>query len=147
MWYLSKVLKYFRLFPVVIISIVSAMVLYPVFSVWFEYPELLLLLLMSWICSLYLLLNVRPLCPMYFSVQSRRFIWWMPLLLYLSVCAWGFNIFCIVFCVRKAIFIRVSWKSLVILLTSLPLYVKVTHFIFWWWEPVICVLFCGEVVF
>jgi hypothetical protein len=51
-------------FPVFIISRVSVMVAYVcrVFSMWFEYPELLLLLLMAWMCSLYLILNVLHVC-------------------------------------------------------------------------------------
>jgi hypothetical protein len=53
----------------------------------------------------------------------------MRLLFYLSICGEGFNIFWIVFHMRKATFIRVSRKSFVIILTSLPLYVKVTHFL------------------
>jgi hypothetical protein len=39
-----------------------------------------------------------------------------------------FNIFYVVLCVQKGILIRVFLKSLVILLTSLPQYVKVAHF-------------------
>jgi hypothetical protein len=52
-------------------------------------------------------------------------------------------VFCIVFCVRKVIFTRVSWKSFIILRTSLPLYVKVTHFVFWCWGSVCLFCFCG----
>jgi hypothetical protein len=41
-------------------SMVSVIVPYacPMFSNLFEYPELLLLFLMAWMCSLYLMLNV-----------------------------------------------------------------------------------------
>jgi hypothetical protein len=35
---------------------------------WFEYPELLLLLLIACICYLYLVWKVRSVCPMHFSV-------------------------------------------------------------------------------
>jgi hypothetical protein len=30
---------------------------------------------MAWMCSLYLMSNVLPVCPMYLSGQSRHFIW------------------------------------------------------------------------
>jgi hypothetical protein len=51
--------------------------------------------------------------------------------------------FCTPFCVWKAIFICVYWKSFVIFLTSLPLYVKVDHFITWCCESVYVFCFCG----
>jgi uncharacterized membrane protein YhhN len=38
-------------------------------------PELLLLFIIASICSLYLVWNVVPVCPIYFSVWSRHFIW------------------------------------------------------------------------
>jgi hypothetical protein len=87
-------------------STVSVMVSYvcPVFNMWLEYPKLLLLFLIACICSLHLLWNVLPVCPMYFSGQSRHFIWYMPLLLYLSVCEWCFTMLCIVFCIPNVIF-------------------------------------------
>jgi hypothetical protein len=49
------------------ISIVSVMFPYecPVFNIWLEYPELLLFF-MSLTCSLYLMLNGHPVCPIYF---------------------------------------------------------------------------------
>jgi hypothetical protein len=34
----------------------------PEFNIWFEYPELLLLLLIALTCSLYLTLSVLPVC-------------------------------------------------------------------------------------
>jgi hypothetical protein len=37
--------------------------------------------------------------------------------------------FRIVFCVRKAVLIFVCWKSFVILLASLALYVKIAHYV------------------
>jgi hypothetical protein len=56
MWYLSKVFNCLPFLPVLMTSIVSAVVSYvcPVFNIWFEYPELALLLLIEWMCSLYL---------------------------------------------------------------------------------------------
>jgi hypothetical protein len=35
---------------------------------------------MSLICSLYLVLNGRPVCPMYFVGQLMHFIWYTPFL-------------------------------------------------------------------
>jgi hypothetical protein len=77
MWYLSNVCKCFPSFCVIIMSSVSVMVPYvsPVFNMWFQYPELLLLFLIACIRSLYLVWNILPVCPMYFSGQSRHFIW------------------------------------------------------------------------
>jgi hypothetical protein len=116
-------------FPVFTISVISVMVLYVCteFSIWFEYPELPLLFLMAWICSLYLILNILPVCPMYFSGQSRHFICEMPLLPF-CLCM-GFNVVCIVFCARRSICICVHWKSSVILLCRCK----------WKWP----ILFCG----
>jgi hypothetical protein len=67
----------FAFCPLFVTPIVSVMVPYvcPVFSMWFEYPDLLLLFLMVSMCSLNLILNVLPVCPMYFSGQSRHLIW------------------------------------------------------------------------
>jgi hypothetical protein len=48
---------------------------YPALSMWFEYPELLLLFLISCICSLYLVCEIRPVCPTYFCGKSMHFIW------------------------------------------------------------------------
>jgi hypothetical protein len=45
-----------------------------VFNMWLEYPELLLLFLTVCICTLYLVWNILPACPMYFSGQSRHFV-------------------------------------------------------------------------
>jgi hypothetical protein len=60
-----------------IMTMMSIMVPYvcPVFSMWFEYSELLLLFLMTCTCSLYLVLNVLPVCFVYFNGQSRHFSW------------------------------------------------------------------------
>jgi hypothetical protein len=84
----------------------------PALSIWFEHPELPLLFLIACICSLYLVQNARPVCPKYFSGQFMHFIWQMPVFSYLSICEWGFTVFCIVFCVQNTIFICVSLKSL-----------------------------------
>jgi hypothetical protein len=67
----------------------------------------------------------------------------MLLLLYLSFCEWGFNIFCIAFCVQKAIYICTSLKNFVIFLTSLPLCVKVFHFVMWCCESMYVFCFYG----
>jgi hypothetical protein len=58
-----------------ITSIVSVIVPYvcPVFSIWFDYTELLLLLI-ACICSLHLVRYVLPVCLVYFKRQSRYFI-------------------------------------------------------------------------
>jgi hypothetical protein len=45
-------------------------------------------------CSLYLVLNVRPVCPIYFNGQSIHFIWYTPLFSYSSRCRRGFTKFC-----------------------------------------------------
>jgi hypothetical protein len=52
-------------------SIVSLMDPYicSVFSMWLEYPELLLLFLVACMCYLYPVLNVLPHCPMYLQIQ------------------------------------------------------------------------------
>jgi hypothetical protein len=70
-----------------------------------------LLFFMYLICSLYLVLNGRLVCPMYFIGQLMQLIWYTPFFSYLSVCVHGFNIFCIMFFVLNAIFISVSLKG------------------------------------
>jgi hypothetical protein len=146
MWYFSKVFKCLPFLPVLMMSIVSVIVPYvcPIFIVWFEYPELLLLLLMVWMCSLYLILNVLPVWPTYFNGQCRHLIWYMLLLLYLSVCAWCFNMLLIVFCVWQATLNCMFLKSLVICLTSFPQYVKVAHFVLWCFGSLCMFCFCGS---
>jgi hypothetical protein len=76
MWYCSNVFTWFPFFCVFMMSIVSVIFQYvcPVFNTWFEYPELPLLLLIACICSLYLVWDARPVCPIYLSGQSRHFI-------------------------------------------------------------------------
>jgi hypothetical protein len=131
MWYLSKVFKCLPILPILMTSIVSVIVPYvwPVLNIWFECPEFALLLLIAWMCSLYLVLNVLPVWPTYFNGQSRHFIWYIPLLLYLSVCVvLCFNMSLIVFFVWNTTLIYVFLKSLVICLTSFPQYVNVAHF-------------------
>jgi hypothetical protein len=73
--------------------------------------------------------NVRPVCPMYFSMQSIHLISYTPLVSYLSICGCGFTMFCIVSFVRNAIFICASLKSLVSFFVSFPLYGKIVHFL------------------
>jgi hypothetical protein len=111
-------------------SIVSVMVpcVCPVFKVSLEYPELLLLFLIACVWSSYLMWNVLPVCPMYFSGKSRNFVRQMPLLFYLSVRGCCFIMSCIVFCILNAIFM--SLNSFVSFIVSFSLYVKVDHFIF-----------------
>jgi hypothetical protein len=76
MWYRSNVFICYTFLSVFMTSIVSVIFpyVYLVFSMWFEYPEFPLLLLIACICSLYLVWNTRPVCPMCFSGQ------YMPLL-------------------------------------------------------------------
>jgi hypothetical protein len=79
MWYFSNVFNWFAFFPpYFIMPVVSVMVPYlcPVFSIWLEYSELPLIFLVTCICSLYIVLNVLPGWSIYFSGQSRHFIWW-----------------------------------------------------------------------
>jgi hypothetical protein len=70
----------FKCFPslcVLTMSNVSVTVPYvcPVFDIWLEYHELLLLFLIACTCSLYLMWSLLPVCPMNFGRQSRYFIW------------------------------------------------------------------------
>jgi hypothetical protein len=59
------------------VSTVSVMAPYLglVFNTWVEYHELLLVLQIACICFVCLVRNVLPVCPMYFSGQSKHFIW------------------------------------------------------------------------
>jgi hypothetical protein len=50
-------------------------------------------------------------CPMYFNGQSRHFLRYMPNFSCLSVCEYGFIMFCIAFCVLNALLSGVSLKS------------------------------------
>jgi hypothetical protein len=67
----------------------------------------------------------------------------MPLLLYLSLCKWCFNVLLILFYVRKATLSCVFLKSLVICLTYFPQYVKVAHFVLWCSGSSCMFCFCG----
>jgi hypothetical protein len=73
----SKMIKRFLFSCVLLIFAVSVMVPYVclVFNICLKYPVLLLLFLIACMCSLYIVWNVRPVCHMYFSGQSRHFIW------------------------------------------------------------------------
>jgi hypothetical protein len=134
--------NFFSLF--FITSIVSVILSYvcPVFNIWFEYRELPFLLLIANICSLYLVWNVLPVCPMYFNGKSRYLICYMPLFSYLSVCEYGFIVLCSVFWMLFCLVF--SFKSFVILFLSFPLYVKAAHFTLWCCGSVF--LFCSCVV-
>jgi hypothetical protein len=78
------------------------------------------LFLIACMCSLYLVLNVRPVWPIYFNGQSIHFIWYTPLFSYSSCCRRGFTKFCMVFLGRNAILIFVSLKSFAISFVSFP---------------------------
>jgi hypothetical protein len=121
--YFSRVFRCLPFLSVLITCIVCVMLpyTYPVFNTWLEYPGLLLLLLMSCMCSLYLILNDQPVCPLYSNGQLMHFIWYTPLFSYLSLTVLDHSIFCIVFLVLKVIFMCVFLKSLVIFLVSNPL--------------------------
>jgi hypothetical protein len=63
----------------------------PVSSVCLAYFEFCLFVLMAWICFLCWTLNIRPICPTYFSGRSLYFSRKFPLLLFLSVFSLAFN--------------------------------------------------------
>jgi hypothetical protein len=75
--YFSRAFKSLPFLSVLIICIVSVM-----FSIWLEYPELLLLFLMFHMCSLYLVLNDQPVCPLYFNEELMHFIWYAAFLVF-----------------------------------------------------------------
>jgi hypothetical protein len=79
-----KCFTFFSVFMMYTLSIIVPHVC-PVLNIWFEYPELSLLFLVARICSLHLVWNVLPVCPTYFSGQSRHFVWQMPLFLFISI--------------------------------------------------------------
>jgi hypothetical protein len=60
---------------------------------------------------LFLVWNIQPVFPMYFSVQSGHFIWYIQLFLYLSVCGCRFVVFCTLLRVINSIVICVSLNS------------------------------------
>jgi hypothetical protein len=93
------------------------------------YLEVVLLVCIACMCSLYHVLKFLPVWPMYFSWQLLHFIWYIPLWLYLSVmCFFGWRWFCIVFFVLYAIRMSVFFNNLVMVLVSLPMYVNVHFF-------------------
>jgi hypothetical protein len=76
-WYFSNEFKCFPFLCVLIMSLVSVMVpyVYPIFNIWLEYPELLLLFIIAYMCYFYLVWNALPVYTLYFSCQFRYFIW------------------------------------------------------------------------
>jgi hypothetical protein len=95
------------------------------------YVEFGLFDLIACVCSLYLVRNFLLVCPTYLSWQLLHFIWYMPLLLYMSVVLslgrrWFCNIFLVLYAMRRL----VSLNSLVMVFVSLPVYVNVDHFCF-----------------
>jgi hypothetical protein len=131
-WQFSSVFKCFPVFSIFTTFIVSVILPYacPVFNMWFEHLELPLSFMIACLCSLYLVWNVRPVCPVYFSGQSIHLIWYMSLFSYLSICGWGFTMFCIVFLVRNA-FIWASLERFEIFFLSLPVYAKKVVYTKW----------------
>jgi hypothetical protein len=121
-WYFSHVFRCFPFFSVFKIFVESAILPYVclVFNIWFEYHELPLLLIIACICSLYLVLNVQPVCPMYFNGKSIHLTWYTPLCSHLSRCRRGFIRFSTVFLVWNGILIFASLKSSVISFVSFP---------------------------
>jgi hypothetical protein len=99
-------------------------------NIWFECSQLPLLFLIACVCSLYLVWNVRPVCPIYFSGQSIHLIWYTPLLSYLSICGQGFIRFCIVFCSECSSYLCFFTKFCDFFVSFLQ-YVKMAHFVVW----------------
>jgi hypothetical protein len=82
---------------------------------------LVLFVFIVWICSLYRILNVHPLCPMHLSEYSLNFNWYTPLWLYISIVpSLGFRLFGIVLVALYAIFMLVFLNNFVIFLVSGP---------------------------
>jgi hypothetical protein len=74
----------------------------------------------SRMCLQYLVLKFLPVCPKYLHRYLMHFIWYIQLLLYLSVFrSLGWRWLCIVFL-----------NNLAMILVSIPMYVKVAHFCF-----------------
>jgi hypothetical protein len=86
-WYLSYVSNIGPLFCMCKIFIVFSIVLlsYVVSNMCWANLELCPLFLMPHMCSLNLILNVRPVCPTYFCGQFPHFNCCTPLRLYLSL--------------------------------------------------------------
>jgi hypothetical protein len=115
------------------ISMLSSMVSYscPLSRICCANFEFSLFVLMTFMCSLYLILNVRPVCPTYFSGHLPHCNWYTPLWLYTS----EFSCLCfrrcyIVFVVLYAILRFVFLNKIVIVLVSGPEYVNIVHFCF-----------------
>jgi hypothetical protein len=153
-WYFSNVFKCFPFFPVNVTSILCVVVSYvwTVFSILFEYPELPLLLLIACVYLLYLVWNIlfvlyisRGNLGNLFSTSTCKFF------LYLSVCEFGFIIFCIVFRFLNAIFIGVSLKSFKVLrVFSFGVMDRCFCFVRVWWCVSwfrLCCVYCCEVCF
>lgn len=113
------------------------------FSIWFKYPELPLLLLIACVCSLHLVWNALPVCPMYFNGQSKHFIRYMALFIFIYLQVLFYYVLCCV-CVVNAIFIVLSLKRFVIHSVSFPVCVKVAHFFVWCYGSMFS--FCSCVV-
>lgn len=83
-------------------------------------------LFLSHMYSLYLMLNNRPVCPIYFSGQSHVFLLICSVFV-VFICVWGFSVFYMVLFVWNAIFVFASLHCFVI---SFLLYMKMTHVFF-----------------
>ena len=99
-------------------------------------------------CSLNLVLNALPVCPVYFILQSGQVSWYTP---HFSYVGWGF--FCsqfkcllIVLLVEKVTFTLVCLKSFMMNLVSFPTYVNFAHLCFWGCVLWSCFFFFGSIV-
>jgi hypothetical protein len=73
-WYFCSVLKSFLCSPVFMIPVSSVKALCNAcVSMWLEYPELPLLFYMAKRCSIFMILKLNPVYPLYPSGQSRHF--------------------------------------------------------------------------
>ena len=79
-------------------------------------------------CSLYLIVKLRPVCPIYALLQSGQINLYAPDCAYLSgVWYWGVSSLWIVLVVCQPIFRSVFLKGLVTNVVSLPVYVNVVN--------------------
>jgi hypothetical protein len=80
---------------------------------------------------------------MYFSGQSRHFIWYMPLSLYLSFCGFCFTMFCVVFLVLNTIVILVISECGPFWFLVVGVQVIVSLLSLWGWvfHNLVCVVF------
>jgi hypothetical protein len=75
----------------------------------------------AWICSLYRILNARPVCPTYLSGHSLHFYWCTPFWLYMCIGPpLGFRWFRIVLVVLNVILMLVFLNNFVIVLVLGP---------------------------